>query len=102
MTSVSSRFRLRSQHALTYAGRRAENGVDDGVSWSLISGGSRRRSLSHRWLDPILLGRHPAGGESAIVLLERDDENRAAGFQQAHVSRAVTENRRIGSDNEFR
>jgi hypothetical protein len=57
---------------------------------------------SHGWLDPIRLGRHVGGGESAVRLLQRDDEDRRPRFQNARIPEPVAENRRIGSDDDIR
>src|SRR6516164_7609213 len=59
-------------------------------------------NISHRRLDPILLGRHPAGGETAVGLLQRGGKDGSARLQQTCISWRKRDDRLIGCDDDFR
>src|SRR6516225_1879391 len=72
--------------------------------WALLSLGLWRccPTISHRRLDPILLGRHAGGGETAVGLFRRDGDDRSTWFQQACIAWRKCDDRRVWRDDDFR
>ena len=55
----------------------------------------------HRRLDAVLLCVEPGGRQFAILMLQRDDEHRDTGLQEADIARAIGQHRHVRANGVF-